>query len=200
MHILVIPHNHWAGYHIVTKFLEDGCYVDGIRDKQIDSELEDFFGRNSHFQEVDQVKKEYDLAIVINHTEIKALDRHAKKIFQIQTNRQLNVKLKTPRTTIIYAPYLIGEGMEMDENGLILDGSTLSFTDEQWKKKALYMKDFLSVFMQWITLTDLPAFIEIISINDNVTITKVEKKQVLLENRSIETVIKAIQTFNKLLR
>ncbi|WP_080874989.1 hypothetical protein [Oceanobacillus timonensis] len=202
MRILVISHNHWAGYHIVTKFLEDGCYVDGIRNTQIDSGLEDFFGRNSHFQEVDQITKDYDLAVVINHTEVKNVHRHAERVMHIQTDANLNIESDTPRTTVIYAPYLIGEGMEMGENGLILDGDgrTMPDTDNDWQKKAIYIKDFLKVLMQWIKMSYLPTLIEIISVNDNLTNTKVEKKQVLLENRDINAVIKTIQTFNKQLR
>lgn len=201
LRVFVTPHNHWIGYHIVTELLDAGCQVDGKRDNQIDSGLEDFFGRNSHFQETDQVTNSYDLAIVINHhSEITDLPQYTKKILHIYTDANGHKISNYADTTVISAPYLIGEGMEMNENGLIADGRLLSFADKEWQNKAIYIKDFLNVLMQWIKMTHLPKLIEIISVNDNLTNTKVEKKQVLLENRDIDEVIKTIQTFNKRLR
>lgn len=201
LRVFVTPHNHWAGFHIVTRLLDEGCQVDGMRDNQIDSGLEDFFGRNSHFQEADQVTRPYDLAIVINHyPEITHLSQHAKRILQIHTDAKGHKISNHADTTVISAPYLIGEGMEINENGLIAEGRLLSFADKEWQNKAIYIKDFLNVLMQWIKMTHLPKLIEIISVNDNLTNTKVEKKQVLLENRDIDEVIKTIQTFNKRLR
>ncbi|CEI84562.1 MULTISPECIES: hypothetical protein [Oceanobacillus] len=201
MRVFVTPHNHWIGYHIVTELLDAGCQVDGKRDNQIDSGLEDFFGRNSHFQETGQVISPYDLAIVINHhSDITDLPQYTKKILHIYTDANGHKISNYADTTVISAPYLIGEGMEMNENGLIADGRLLSFADKEWQNKAIYIKDFLNVLMQWIKMTHLPKLIEIISVNDNLTNTKVEKKQVLLENRDIDEVIKTIQTFNKRLR
>ncbi|UUI38853.1 hypothetical protein [Oceanobacillus oncorhynchi] len=201
MRVFVTPHNHWIGYHIVTELLDAGCQVDGKRDNQIDSGLEDFFGRNSHFQETGQVISPYDLAIVINHhSDITDLPQYTKKILHIYTDANGHKISNYADTTVISAPYLIGEGMEMNENGLIADSRLLSFADKEWQNKAIYIKDFLNVLMQWIKMTHLPKLIEIISVNDNLTNTKVEKKQVLLENRDIDEVIKTIQTFNKRLR
>ncbi|WP_148417103.1 NAD(P)-dependent oxidoreductase [Oceanobacillus jeddahense] len=200
MRILVIPHNHWVGYHIVTRLLDNGYQVDGIRSAQLNSGLEDFFGRNSHFQEVDQVKNDYDLAIIINQSEIKNLHEHTEKVILIQTVFDQNAVSDNSAASVISVPYLIGEGMELEENKVYADGELVSCSDEAWQKKAIYIKDFLNVFMQWIKMTHLPKLIEINSVNDNLTNTKVEKKQVLLENRDINTVIKAIQTFNKRLQ
>lgn len=201
LRVFVTPHNHWIGYHIVTRFLEEGCRVDGMRDNQIDSGLEDFFGRNSHFQEADQITSQYDLAIVINQrSEIARLHQHAKRILQIRTDSNGHMISEHPDAAAISVPYLIGEGMEMNENGLFAGGRLLPYTDKEWKNKAIYIKDFLNVLMRWIKIAHLPKLIEITSVNDNLTNTKVEKKQVLLENRNIDEVIKNIQTFNQRLR
>ncbi|WP_152657295.1 NAD(P)-dependent oxidoreductase [Oceanobacillus sp. CFH 90083] len=200
MRILVIPHNHWIGYHVAARLLDDGCQVDGIRNTQIDSDFEDFFGRNSHFQAVDEVKNNYDIAIIINDSDRKHLHQHAAKVLHIQTDPRLNMLSDSTVTSVISVPYLIGEGMEMDGNGLFVDGRLLSYADKDWQKKAIYIKDFLNVLMQWIKMKHLPKLIEIISVNNNLTNTKVEKKQVLLENRDINEVIKTIQIFNKRLR
>ncbi len=42
-------------------------------------------------------------------------------------------------------------------------------------------------------MTHLPKLIEVTSVNNNLTNTKVEKKQVLLENRNIKEAIKTIK-------
>ncbi|GEN88027.1 hypothetical protein MKY30_22395 [Oceanobacillus sp. FSL W8-0428] len=197
MRILVIPHNHWVGYHVVTRLLDEGCQVDGIRDTRIDTGLEDFFGRNSHFKEIDQIANHYDLVIIIDGSEIKNIKQSAEKILYIQTDSSLKIVSDNADSSVISAPYLIGEGMEIDEAGLVMDGTHIPYADKGWEDKAIYIKDFLNVFMQWIQMTHLPKLIEVTSVNNNLTNTKVEKKQVLLENRNIKEAIKTIKKFNK---
>lgn len=197
MRILVVPHNKWVGHHVVTRLLDEGYQVDGLRDKRIDTGLEHFFGRNSHFQEIERATGDYDLAIVLNDADTKNIKRNAEKTLQIQTDSSLKIISDNADTSVISVPYLIGEGMEIDETGLVLDGRFIPYTDKDWRNKAIYIQDFLDVFMQWIKMNHLPKLIEVTSINNNLTNTKVEKKQVLLENRDIEEAIKTIKTFNK---
>lgn len=192
-----MPSNHWAGYHIVSRLLDNGYQVDGILDAKIDTGLEHFFGRNSHFQNVDQIKTQYDLVITIDCKETEDLKQNAKKIIRIQTNSNGKAISDNVCTSVIFVPYLIGEGMQIDETGLVVDGHFTPFTNKDWEEKAIYIQDFLDVFTQWIKMNDLPKLIELASINNNLTNTKVEKKQILLENRDISEVVKKIQTFNK---
>ncbi|WP_077600921.1 NAD(P)-dependent oxidoreductase [Oceanobacillus sojae] len=197
MRILVIPHNHWVGYHVVTKLLDEGCQVEGIRDARNDTGLEDFFGRNSHFREIDQAVNHYELAIVIDDSATKNIKENAEKIFHIQTDTSLKIVPDNMNTSVISVPYLIGEGMEINETGLVMDGRLIPYTDKDWENNAIYITDFLNVLIQWIKMTHLPKLIEVTSVNNNLTNTKVEKKQVLLENRNIKEAIKTIKTFNK---
>ncbi|GGP14413.1 NAD(P)-dependent oxidoreductase [Oceanobacillus neutriphilus] len=197
MRILVTPHNHWVGYHVVTRLLDKGCQIEGIRDPRIDTGLEDFFGRNSNFQEIDQAASHYDLAIVIDDSETKNIKESAEKIFHIQTDTSLKIVPDNMNTSVISVPYLIGEGMEINETGLVMDGRLIPYTDKDWENNAIYITDFLNVLIQWIKMTHLPKLIEVTSVNNNLTNTKVEKKQVLLENRNINEAIKTIKAFNK---
>ncbi|GIO24429.1 hypothetical protein [Oceanobacillus sp. J11TS1] len=199
MCILVKPCNHWVGYHIVTRLLDEGYQVDGILDKQIDTGLEDFFGRNSHFQKVHKVKNDYDFAIIIDSLETEELKQSAKKVLRIETdsNQRKTSDNDNACISVISVPYLIGEGMKINETGLFIDGQFIPFENNDWKDKAIYIEGFLNVFIQWIKRSNPPKWIEVISTNNRTPNTKVEKKQILLENRDINEVVKKIQLFNK---
>lgn len=197
MNALVVHYNHWIGYHVASRLMEEGYEVDGVLDERENTGLELFLGRNSYFHEVTEVRKAYDLAIMINDSPRDDLHDYAARTMQIRTSVHSGTSKALPYTTVIVAPCLIGEGMKTSDKGLFLADRFVPFSSSTWHQHVVYIKDFLNALMEWIKMKKLPKQIEVGSVKEKFTNTKVEKKQFLLENRDISVVIKAIQTFNK---
>lgn len=149
MEILIMNYNDWIGFHLVEAFLNEGYTVHGVKGKDSNENLEDFLARNSNFHVQRKLeKKTYSFIICPGDSEQLA-KRDAEQLILINSP---NIK-QDDGILLINIPLLYGEWMPMDEEGFYVNGHKIEFGSEIFKKEAIYIGDFITLFLQWLRKT-----------------------------------------------
>lgn len=149
MEILIMNYNDWIGFHLVEAFLNEGYTVHGVKGKDSNENLEDFLARNSNFHVQRKLeKKSYPLVICPGANE-ELVKQDAEQLILINST---HIK-QDNEVLLINIPLLYGEWMPMDEEGFYVDGKKIEFTSEIFKNEAIYVGDFIKLFLQWIRKT-----------------------------------------------
>ncbi|RLL45056.1 hypothetical protein D8M04_09295 [Oceanobacillus piezotolerans] len=154
---LVVNCNHWIGYHIVNKLMEEDCVVEGLVNPDMDETLIDFFGRNSNFKLYYDVSQlEYDSCIIIGKYKERNQIR-AKRTFWIlpEQNNRISKDIQ------IIPNLLFGEWMPMNEEGCYNGEQFIPFDSEEFTKNAIDIKEFAKALHDWLNTSQLPNMIAI---------------------------------------
>ncbi|GLO65649.1 hypothetical protein [Oceanobacillus kimchii] len=193
MRLLIVNCNSWVGYHIADALLMEGFLVDGVIDHDEPGDLEMYFGRNSLYEEVTlQTKKEYEIGIIIDDF-ITELPKGVKHWITISTNNDKRIESATQTMTCIYPSLLVGEWMNMNEQGVYRNDEFIRFDSKYFKEQAIYIVDFVNALLHWIQMDNLPICFQVFPKQENISNKKVEKKIFLRKNRSIDTVIQSLK-------
>lgn len=186
MTILIVPCNHWIGYHITSAFLNENVSLDGMIDSSMDDHLTMFFGRNNQFQLIEQLKKSYEACIIVGEFDQINKVRADKKLI-IQTEKTLSKEYEN--TTIIRPPLLFGEWMPMNDKGLYQKERFISFDSEEFRKNALSIDRFTSFVLQWYKSSQTPLLLEMNPADDTVS----ESSIFIREDGSLEKQLETLK-------
>ncbi|MCT2535640.1 hypothetical protein NC661_06800 [Aquibacillus koreensis] len=151
---VIVGCNHWIGYHLANKLLDEGSSVIGLdSDKaQEQQDLVLFFGRNSAFEHVQSVtelykqhKKEkfeaiFQLFQVDNKKQFEKFD--AKKWFQLQIEDSID------QAKQVELPLLYGEWMPREKDGFYKSETFYSFSSKEFQRDGVYIGDFVEALIQ----------------------------------------------------
>ncbi|WP_042149029.1 hypothetical protein [Paucisalibacillus sp. EB02] len=195
MTILIQNCFHWIGYHYVNFLLEKGIVVKGV--DKIDTEKKEnlymFIGRNSSFELMDSPKNnKAKIAIVIGDCNSAAPCIDAERIFQLDVN---GLKNKIDNATIIKAPLLFGEWMDMTEEGLVTGEKIIRFDSVKFQSESVYIGDFVKATYPVLKLppnsSNITVFSKKIFLNESV---KLENSIYIRDNVPIEDRMKKVLT------
>ncbi|MFS0752184.1 hypothetical protein [Oceanobacillus sp. 1P07AA] len=193
MRLLVVNCNSWVGYHIVDALLMEGFSVDGVIATNEPGDLEMYFGRNSLFEEATlKTKKEYDIGIIIDDF-ITDLPKGVKQWISISITHDKRIESGPCTMTYIYPSLLVGEWMEMNNQGIYRNDKFIRFDSSYFKKQAIYITDFVNALLHWIQMDTLPSSFQVFPKQENISNKKVEKKVFLRKNRSIDTIVQSLK-------
>lgn len=183
MPILLVNCFHWIGFHIMNELLEAGYMVEGIDNMSTeqDEHLSMFVGRNSSFTLIEKENlSHYKSSIIVGswpHSE----DIQADQMLQLCESNAKNLE----EHIIIEMPMLFGEWMPMTEDGLYHQQKFIPFNSSLFLTEAIYIRDFTSHLLQWVTYTNLSQVIKIKSERNKDTDLKLENIIYLRDNRPI---------------
>lgn len=149
MEILIMNYTDWIGFHFAEAFLDEGYMVYGIKGKDGSENLEDFLARNSNFHVERNLEKRTDQLVICPGDSEGLVRQDAEQLILINSpnighgNGILSIK----------SPFLYGEWMPMDEEGIYVNGEKIAFSSEIFKNEAIYIGDFITLFLQWLRKT-----------------------------------------------
>lgn len=179
MKLLIVNCNHWVGFHITNAFLGEDYSLDAIVDKNIDNDLELFFGRNSNLNFIDNLEKKYEASIIIGDHEQREKVQASRTLI-VQVDKE--IKVKDDNITVIRPPLLFGEWMPMDEKGFYRNNRFITFDSNDFRNNALSIHIFTSLLLKWLTTSSLPKYLDISSNDKNLQQHSIYIRQ----NESIE--------------
>lgn len=139
----------WIGFHLAEALLNEGYTVHGIKGENGNENLEGFLVRNSNFHVQRKIEKRNYLLVICpgNNEKISELDA-AQTLFinTVDIDQESGILL-------INVPFLYGEWMPMDEEGFYVTNQKVAFDSEIFKNEAIYIGDFIKLFLQWIGKT-----------------------------------------------
>ena len=160
MTVLVMNCNHWIGFHLVDRLLEMEYEVNGVLNEEENDDLTLFFGRNSQFSLVSSIENIiYDTCFIIG--EIKE-DRKVKanQIIVVDEHHQLKAT-DNPNAHIVRPPLLFGEWMPITKDGYHNMDRRINIQSEQFKKDAVYIKNFVEGLLQLMHIKNLPSILHV---------------------------------------
>lgn len=187
MHILIENCFHWAGFHLINQFLEEGILVKGVDQVNTPKKehLSMYVSRNDSFTLYDIKPDEKDW-----HCAIKVGDCSVGELQEQSITLSILSGVHKANECIIRIPHLIGEWMPYEQMVSLKN-------DEVKLQSAISIKDLTHAIHQWIDIeTLLPATINVVSARkkDISTISSVELESLvyLRDNRSILTCFEEI--------
>ncbi|MDL4842913.1 Rossmann-fold NAD(P)-binding domain-containing protein [Aquibacillus rhizosphaerae] len=172
---LVLGCYHWIGFHITNKLLKEGYHVIGFDegDAEKEDELSMFFGRNSLFTKLDNKEdivkgyksKKFNACFnLLDQKSVEGLLRmKVGRWFQLGTPNKLNLNNKI----VIDLPLLFGEWMPRKKSGFIYGKDFIYFNSGDFKRKALYIEDFVDAIFQLVQSSHIPSHIQLKPFKEN---------------------------------
>ncbi|ASK60809.1 hypothetical protein CFK37_00600 [Virgibacillus phasianinus] len=189
---------HWIGFHLVNRFIENDVRVDGLSELTTDREeqLSFMLGRNSSFSlyhDEDELKGN-------TYTDTVLIDAVMPGGIQSVKTYRVGAEKTESDCINISLPFVFGEWMPMDEQGMYVNQEYIRFDDTKFQTQAIYVGDFVDCLMQWMKIPVLPKQISLTR-DKNVKTGKetLEKQLYIRENRPIdEKVSEVINHYKKL--